>query len=242
MPDGREPVTEAELDHQVLYLSGDLPFATPQEISEFVREGQRMDCDYVIGMTKEEAVDLFQRKPDQEGVPISYFNLREARLKQTNLHLTRAARIGNRHYIQDMYEQRKQREFLNMLGLAWRLWWSEQGGTSIVFFYLLIHVGGVFDRRGWRTLADWTRRLVSLGRVERSLAKLMKTRFRFAVTRVGGCAVDVDTEEEYDLICEHYDRWVVEHNSRVEAIGGQALAAGSQAEQQTAARGEGGAQ
>jgi len=225
--EGREPASEADRDHQVLYLSGDLPFATPQEVSEFVRRGQQSGCDYAIGMTTSESVALFEPGPGRPGVTITYFNLREARLKQTNLHLARPARIENRHYVQDMYEHRKQREFANMLGLAWRLLWAERGGPTIVFFYTLIHVGGVLDRHGWRRLADWTRAAVSLDRVARALTKLLRTRFCFVVTDVGGCALDVDTEEEYDLICTNYDRWRAEHDARAEAVGGPALPAGA---------------
>lgn len=41
-PEGRDPQPPDE-PQRVLYLSGDLPFATPEEISAFVREGWRAD-------------------------------------------------------------------------------------------------------------------------------------------------------------------------------------------------------
>ena len=85
--EGRDPETDADAAHQVLYLSGDLPFATPQEISEFVRTAQESGCDYGIGMTAEASLDLFQAlAAPGGGLEVTYFNLREDRLKQNNLH------------------------------------------------------------------------------------------------------------------------------------------------------------
>ena len=47
-PEGRDPTPE-EADRPVLFLSADLPFATPQEISELIRRGAALDCDYAQG-------------------------------------------------------------------------------------------------------------------------------------------------------------------------------------------------
>ena len=49
--------------------------------------------------------------------------------------------------------------------------------------------------------------MVSLARTERALSRLLDTRFRFVTTQLGGCAIDVDTEHEYDVVCERFDDW-----------------------------------
>lgn len=221
--EGRDPESDADRDHQVLYLSGDLPFATPQEISELIRSAQAMGCDFGIGMSAEPSLELFHPvagAPDPSGVEVTYFNLREARLKQNNLHLTKPARILNRHYIQDMYLHRKQREIGSMTGMAWRLLTVENGGGTLAFFYGVLHLAGLFDRWHWRRLADWARRIVSVARAERALSRLMKTEARFVITEAGGCAIDVDTEEEYDAIRAGYVRMLSAATERAEAIGG----------------------
>jgi GTP:adenosylcobinamide-phosphate guanylyltransferase len=215
-PEGRDPETEEDRDHQVLYLSGDLPFITPEEISEFIRLGQASGCEYAIGLSPERALDLFHPRAEDEsdGIAVTYFNIREDRLKQSNLHLTKPAKIVNRHYAQDMYEHRKQRELGSMVGLAWRLLHSEEGGGTIAFFFLLIVLSGWLDRHRLRGLADRARQIVSIERVERALGRLMKTELRLIVPEIGGCAVDVDTEQEYDAICKNYDRLYTEVKRR----------------------------
>jgi molybdopterin-guanine dinucleotide biosynthesis protein A len=58
-PEGRDPVSEADLDQRVLYLPGDLPFATPQEISAFIRRGLANGCVYSVGLATDESLQDF---------------------------------------------------------------------------------------------------------------------------------------------------------------------------------------
>jgi CTP:molybdopterin cytidylyltransferase MocA len=216
--DGRDPVG-ADLDWQVLYLSADLPFATPQEVSDFVRRGQSSDCDYALGLVQEESLDCFlPGTAGEPGVEVAFFNMREGRLKQSNLHLARPARMGNRHYVQEMYQHRHQRQFGNMLGLAYRLLRAKQGGLTVVFFYSIMVIGGLFDRWRFRRLANWVRQLISMERTDKALSRILSTRFRFVVTEVGGAAIDVDTEEEYDAICDRFEEWDRVQKDRAESL------------------------
>ncbi|MEE2664819.1 MAG: NTP transferase domain-containing protein [Myxococcota bacterium] len=219
-PDGRDPESEGDRDFQVLFLSGDLPFATPQEISEFVRESQVTGCEYGIGISAEPSLALFHPTAEHLGIEVTYFNLREARLKQNNLHLAKPARILNRHYIEEMYQHRKQREIGSMISLAWRLLRAREGTISIACFYAVMHFAAVLDRWRLRLLADWVRRFVSTGRVERGLSRLLKASVRLVTVETGGCAVDVDTEEEYDAIRLDRDRLYARVCERAEATYG----------------------
>jgi GTP:adenosylcobinamide-phosphate guanylyltransferase len=235
-PEGREP-EGADLDWQVLMLSADLPFATPQEISEFIRRGREMGCDYVAGAVTEASLRAFLPKHRGDvGIEVALFNLREERLRQSNLHLTRPARIGMRHLIEDMYEHRHQREFWNMLVIAWRIVILTRGGLVVAFFYSLMHLAGLADRWGLRAVADWLRLPVSLKRTEDIVGRLLQTSFRFALTEVGGCAIDVDNEPEYDAVVARFEEWSTAQAARAESLYGPAplppvVGAGSPGEQ-----------
>lgn len=217
--EGKEP--EPSDEHaQALLLSADLPFATPQEISDFIRRGQEDGADYVLGLVRDEALAGFlPRTPGEPGIEVAYFNLREGRLRQNNLHLAKPLRMGARHYIEEMYEHRHQRELRDQIGLAWRLL-VESGSFSIIFYYALMHVAGMADRRGLRGLADFLRRFVAIERVERVCGRLLQTDFRFLVTRVGGCAIDIDTEAEYEAAKERFEEWRSAQRARAEALHG----------------------
>ncbi len=216
-----DPSNPDDLDFQPLYLSGDLPFATPQEISAFVRQGQAAGCDYALGLVSPPSLDGFL--PAHEGGPgieVAWFNLHEDRYRQSNLHLVRPGRLGNRLYIEEMYQHRHQREIGNMIALAWRLLWSRQGGLTILLFYLLMHVAGVLDRWHWSRIADRVRAVIYQERVEKAVSRILDTRFRFITTEAGGCAIDVDTEEEYDATVARYEEWIAEQRERAVALYG----------------------
>ncbi len=206
---GRDPGPE-DAERAALFLSADLPFATPEEISAFVRQSEAAHCDYAMGLSSEESMEDFypdEADPGSPGIHMAYFNTREGRFRQNNLHYVRPMALGNRNYIEEMYEHRYQREIGNIIGLAWRILVSEGGGLSIVVYYALIHLAGVADRRGWRRIADLLRRWVPLSRVEKACSQLLDTRFRVVVTEAGGCAVDIDNEHDYDAALRGYERW-----------------------------------
>jgi len=205
-PEGREP-GPGDLDTAVLYISGDLPFATPQEISRFVQDGLALGCDYAAGVVTEESMSGFWPGPSQPGIRMATYNLREGRFRQSNLHLAKPARLANRHYVQEMYRHRHQRELGPILRLAWTLLTNERGGLRVLGYYVLMHVASVADRWRFRRLADWVRYWISSARVERCCSDLLRAEFRFVVTEIGGCAIDVDTEREYDVSSQRYSEW-----------------------------------
>jgi len=218
---GRDPESSEDLDTPVLYVSGDLPFATPQEISAFLHGALARDCDYALGVVDEASVEHFY--PGERGGPgihPVYFNVSEGRVRQSNLHLVKPGRLGNRHYIQDMYEHRYQRQIGNMLALGWTILRSEQGGLRIVFYYLLMHLASLADRWGWRRLADRIRTWIPTGRVEAAVGQLLRASFRLVITHGGGCAIDIDKDEEYEAARARYDEWRGVQRKRAEELYG----------------------
>jgi CTP:molybdopterin cytidylyltransferase MocA len=223
-PTGRDPET-ADEQNLVLYLSADMPFATPQEISQFIHRSAELDCDYACGLVTEESMEAFYPSaPGEPGIRMAYFNLREGRFRVSNLHLVKPARIANRSYVEEMYEHRYQKQFGNIVGLAARLVRTEEGGLRILRYYILIHLAGFANRRGWRRLADWLRAWIPLERVAGAVSSLLRADFRFAVTEIGGCALDIDKERDYDVAALAFDTWKAAQRERAERYAGGLLA------------------
>ena len=219
--DGRDP-EEKDLDLPVLYLSGDLPFATPQEISVFVRRALDTRAGYVLGLVPRESLEGFNISgPGGEGIDPAMFNLREGRYRQSNLHLLRPGRIANRFYIEDMYEHRYQKDWGNIVSLAWELLTSQQGGLAVLWYYSLMHMGGIAHRLGWLGLANRIRAWVPSRRIEIGCSGLLGTEFRFAYTEAGGCAVDIDSEKECEIARRCFDAWTAAQQKRVREIYGE---------------------
>jgi hypothetical protein len=206
-PAGRDPQSPADFEHAVLYLSADMPFATAQEISAFTRQGLAAGCDYGLGLVPEESMEAFYPAGGKPGIHMAYFNLRQGRFRQSNLHLVKPAKLGNRHYIEDMYENRYQRQLGPILATAWKILVREGGGPQVVLSFFLMHMAGVLDRAGWRRTADQLRRWLDLDRVGGWCGALLKTDFRFVVTEGGGCAVDIDNDSDFEIARERYAEW-----------------------------------
>jgi hypothetical protein len=219
-PEGRDPATPADAEQPVLYLSADLPFATAQEISAFVRQSLASGVDYALGLVTEEAMEGFYPEPDKPGIRMAYFNVREGRVRQSNLHLVRPAKLGNRHYVEEMYENRYQRQLGSVLRIGWRILGRRGGGLSVLLSFLLMHLAGLLDRWGLRRLADRLRWHLDLERVGGYCGRLLDTTFRFIVTEAGGCAVDIDNDEDFDIARQRFREWRAAQEARAERLYG----------------------
>jgi hypothetical protein len=204
---GRDPEPGDE-DRRVLFLSADLPFATGQEISQFIQRSLAIDCDYTLGLVTEESMQSFYPEaPGKPGIRMAYFNLREGRYRTGNLHLVKPVRIINRRYIEEMYEHRYQKQFGHIVKLAWTLVKKEEGGLRILGYYLPIHLAGISNRHGWWSLADRFRARIPLDKVAKCISSLLRAEFQFVITDVGGCGLDIDNEHDYDVAAEAFEKW-----------------------------------
>ncbi|MEX2204767.1 MAG: NTP transferase domain-containing protein [Myxococcota bacterium] len=193
--------------HAVLVVPADIPVVIPEELSLFITRAQACGGDYVVGLSPESALAPFAPRDGAPGVEMAYFNLREGRFRQNNLHYVRALRMGNRHYVEDMYENRYQKEIASQLALAWRVLRKEWRNLWVLGCYFLIHVAGVLHRRGQIGASDVVRSWVPLAMIDRAASALLRTRFTTVTTELGGAAIDVDNEADLEVVEKMLERW-----------------------------------
>ena len=178
-------------------------------------------ADYVVGLCPADALEVFKAtKPGEAGIDVAYFNTRDGRVRQNNLHYARPARIGRLDRIEEMYEHRHQRRFWNMFKLALRLLLDRVGGLKIAVLFGVMHLAGIADRSGRRRIARWLGRRVTLELNRKTIARLLDTKFAFVVTESGGCALDVDTEGEYDAMQARFGEWSAAQRARSKRLFG----------------------
>jgi len=201
------PASGVPDSHAILVVPADIPLVIPEEISDFVRKATEAHADYVVGLSPEAALAPYAPRDEGPGIEMALFNLAEGRFRPNNLHLVRPLRLGNRHYIQDVYESRYQKELPNMLRLAWRMLVHEFRNLWVLFFYLLMHAASWLDRRGYARASSWVRARVQLSTVERGIGALLRTRFQTVTTHLGGAALDIDLDEDLEVAEKMLARW-----------------------------------
>jgi len=201
------PGVPANDAHGVLVVPADIPLVMPEELSIFATRAQACGGDYVVGLTPESALASFAPSDGAPGVEMAYFNLREGRFRQNNLHFVRALRMGNRSYIEDMYENRYQKEIASQVALAWTVLRKEWRNLWVLGCYFLIHVAGVLHRRGYARASDVVRSWVTIAAIERAASALLRTRFVTVTTELGGAAIDVDNEADLEIVEKMLERW-----------------------------------
>ena len=201
------PQGNVDEDHAILVVPADIPLVVPEELTSFIDQSLALDTDYALGLTPDTALAHYRPRDGEPGIEMACFNVCEGRYRQNNLHVVRPLRMGNRHYIQDMYENRYQKQLGSMLRLGWRIIRNEYRNLWVIFYYVLMHLTGVLDRRGFARLADRLRRRIPLATVERGIGALLRTRFATVVTGLGGAAVDIDNAADLEVADKMLGRW-----------------------------------
>lgn len=201
------PSTGAREEHPILVVPSDVPLMVPEEVSVFVQEGLACDADYVIGLSPEVALAPYRPQDGQPGIEMASFNLAEGRFRQNNLHLVRPLKMGNRTYIQDVYENRYQKELRHTVLLGMRILRKEWRNLWVVLYYGLLHLASRLDRRGRREAADRVAAWIPLETVERGTGAMLQTRLRFVMTHHGGAAIDVDNEADLRVAEKMLPAW-----------------------------------
>jgi hypothetical protein len=206
--DWRPFADTAAVDKAVLVMSGDMPLATPFEIDEFVDGCDLARYDYFLGLSSATTLRAYYPQQGHSGIQMAYFTLRDLQVRQNNLHLVKPFRLGNRHYIQKMYNLRYQREWHNMLQLCVELCRSREVSLRLVWAFLCLHAARLATHYGWQRTLLFRPFFLELSMVASLLSQLLRTRFTTVMTHYGGCALDVDNAEHYAAICANFERWM----------------------------------
>jgi GTP:adenosylcobinamide-phosphate guanylyltransferase len=219
------PPGKPRRDHPILVVPSDIPLVVPEEIADFIAQSRSTGADYALGLSPDFSLAPFAGGDGSPGIQMACFNLREGRFRQNNLHYVKPLRMGNRIYIEAMYENRYQKEFASQLRLALRMLRRELPNLWVLRYYALMHLAGLLDRMGHSRLAGLVRRRIPLRTVERGIGALLRTRFRTVTTALGGAAIDIDNDADLEVADKMIDVWKARQVRRVLDSGGALVSA-----------------
>jgi hypothetical protein len=189
-------------------MPGDIPLATPYELDAFVAGCDLTRYDYCLGLSTAETLRAYYPQAGQPGIRMAYFALRDLHVRQNNLHLVKPLRLGNRHYIQKVYDLRYQREWHNIVRLIWELCTTQSGSWRMVSYYFCLHVARLLTLLGWQHVPLFRPFFLDMPVVASAFSQLLQARFSTVVTPYGGCALDVDNAEHYAAVCTNFESWL----------------------------------
>ena len=195
-------------DKAALIIPGDIPLATPDEIDAFVDGCDLSRYDYCLGLSAASVLQAYYPQDGRPGIQMAYFTLRDLRVRQNNLHLVKPLRLGNRHYVQKVYDFRYQREWRNILRLGWELCTTQNGSLRLAGYYLCLHAARFLTTLGLQHLRLMRPFFLEMPVLASVLSQLLQTRFTTVLTPYGGCALDIDNAEHYAAVSTNFERWL----------------------------------
>ena len=197
--------TSPYVDRAVLVVPCDAPLITPHEIEYFIQNCDMENHDHVLGLTPEQALRPFYPGPGRPGIKMAYLHLKENKYRINNLHLVKPAQMKNRHYIQQMYRYRYQRNLINVGRFALKLIGKDKIHRFGYYFGLLL--GLMFSRLKLDLLVDFFRSWVPKKGLEECISNIMQTRFAGLEVPFPGAALDVDNAKDYETLKLRFQDW-----------------------------------
>lgn len=196
------------LEKLVLVAPCDLPLITPEEIDEFLNGCAVDELDYCLGMTEERFLRKFYPDEHKPGVKMAYLYLREGNFRLNNLHLVRPFRVYNREYIERIYERRYQKNIINIIKVMLDFFRFQGVGARAIILYALLEFSVLFRYIGFSFLAGITKSMVSQSEIRSFSSKLLNTRIDIVQTTIGGSAVDIDNDVDFETIKTRFQEWI----------------------------------
>ncbi len=206
-----EAVPENELegsayrDRAVLVVPCDSPLMTSHEIDYFIQNCDLENYDLILGVTPEESLEQFYPGQGKPGIRMTYLNVKERCYRINNLHLVRPIKIGNRHYINQMYQYRYQRNIKNVILFGLEIIGKDRNKRYRYYIGLLL--GMLFSWLNIKPLVRYFRSWVPKRELEACLSSIMKTRFVGLESPLPGSTLDIDNARDYEAIKCRFKEW-----------------------------------
>ncbi|MFQ5482672.1 MAG: nucleotidyltransferase family protein [Nitrospinaceae bacterium] len=192
-------------ERAVLIVPCDAPLITPHEVEYFIRLADMDRYDHVLGLTPEASLEPFYPRAGEPGIRMAYLHMQGANFRINNLHLVKPLKIGNRGYVQEMYQYRYQRNIRNVIPFALKLLGRDR--RRGYRFYLGLILSLLFSQLGIKSLVEYFRSWVSKEGLEQWISQGLNTRFNGLEVPFPGAALDIDNEADFEAMRRRFHDW-----------------------------------
>ncbi|MBN2053488.1 NTP transferase domain-containing protein [bacterium] len=207
-----------QLDKKVLFLTGDIPLLIPEAVQDFILRCAPFTQDFYFGMSERRDLRPYYPTNKRRGIRRPYVQFHEYCARAANINLIRPKKIGNVLIIQQGFNIRKLKEWRNVMKLMTILY-KVQGGLRSVWYVALFQAATVLSRHGWERMARQVRRFLPLYKVEALATRILQADFTCIRSPYGGISLDIDNQNDYDIIIEHFDVWMAHQHQIAKRLG-----------------------
>jgi len=213
---GKEPVAQVH-NRPLLVISCDLPLISGMAVDDFVSRCAFEDNDpanpyaMMVGVASEEGVNAFYPEGESPGIIRPYVELSFGRLRLANIYVSRPRSLLHQEFLQTGFTFRKAVDWRNVMLLGFHFL-SQPGGWGAAWLTLRLQLTLMLSgKKGWmyRRLRHGNTR----ERIEKSVGVVLGGSIRVINSPYGGLSLDVDDEEDYRVLRQRYQDWMVIHNS-----------------------------
>jgi len=203
-------IIEKYRNKYVLFLSGDIPLLTRQEMEEFISKCDMERYDYIAGITLEKTLNLFGPTKGRPGIKMATFHAKDGKFRQNNLHLCKPFVLYDHiDLILKIYEFRYQKELKNIIMATIEI--VKLGPWHIGYtlgLYILLQLSTGLTALGLGLLARISSFPVTRKRLEKAASAMLGARCTTVETTIGGAALDVDNEKDFLTLSIMYKDWI----------------------------------
>jgi len=195
----------------LLFISCDLPLISAGAVDDFVsrcaREEQLSGLNYGMhaGVAEEASLRLFYPQDDAEGIVRPCVHLSNGRVRLANIYVGRPRKLSHQEFLQTGFSYRKAKDWRNVLSLVWSFF-RQAGGWKAAWLTLRLQAT-LMASRHQGSLYQRLRRGNTPERVEQATGTVLGGSIRIMITPYGGLSLDVDEEEDYRILDQHYADW-----------------------------------
>jgi hypothetical protein len=113
--------------------------------------------------------------------------------------------LSHQEFLQTGFSYRKAKDWRNVLSLVWSFF-RQAGGWKAAWLTLRLQAT-LMASRHQGSLYQRLRRGNTPERVERATGTVLGGSIRIVITPYGGLSLDVDEEEDYRILDQHYADW-----------------------------------
>lgn len=213
---GRDPIDNVYLavdaaggnrDLPYLIVPSDVPLIRAVEIDSFLAAADPSQYDFASGLTHADSLKKFYPVDGKPGIVQAYFQMAEGAFRINNMHMVRPSAVRYVSYVGKTYALRYQKEWINALKMAWFILTAAMRAPGALFYYFgnrWVRYCREHGREHW--VRNFAKR-INLPRAEKHISRILGTRFKTVVTKLGGSALDIDNHKDFQTLTTRFKEW-----------------------------------